>query len=124
MADEAAPVVFSRDVAPILVGRCQACHGLLDFKGGYQLLNYTLMRKAGDSGSETITPGKPEESEVYNLISSTDPDLRMPKDADPLTAQQIATVKRWIAEGAKYDLTDPTAQLASIVPKSAQPDPP
>ena len=33
-------------------------------------------------------------------------------------------MKRWIAEGAKFDGADKAATLASLVPKTAQPDPP
>ena len=124
-ADDAPPSVsFSKDVAPLLIKKCQACHGQQEPKGGYQILNYTLVLKAGESESAAITPGKPEESEVFNLISSTDESSRMPKEGDPLSAEQIALVKRWITEGAKYDSADPNASLASIAPKPAQPDPP
>lgn len=123
-ADAEAPVSFSRQIAPILLEKCQACHGMQDPKGGYQVLNYSLVMKAGESESASVTAGKPDESEVLNLISSTDADVRMPKDADPLSAAEIALVKRWIAEGAKYDAADPNAPLASIAPKPAEPEPP
>ncbi len=36
----------------------------------------------------------------------------------------MSSSRRWIAEGAKYDGADPAAPLASIIPKTAQPDPP
>jgi WD40 repeat protein len=48
----------------------------------------------------------------------------MPKDADPLTAEQIALIRRWVSEGASFDGADPKAELASIIPKAPQPDPP
>jgi WD40 repeat protein len=118
------PLSFAKDVAPILLKNCQACHGPPEPKGGYQVLNYNLVMKPGESESASITPGKPDESELLSLISSTDADTRMPKEADPLSAAQIELVKRWIAEGAKYDAADPNAPLASIVPKLAQPEPP
>ena len=119
-----APVSFSKDVAPILMKHCQACHGPPEPKGGYQVVNFNLAMKPGESGSPSITAGKPDESELVALISSTDADSRMPKEADPLSPAQIELVKRWVAEGAKYDAAEPNAPLASIVPKLAQPDPP
>src|SRR4051812_29656024 len=118
------PVSFKNDVAPVLVKHCQACHGAQEPKGGYQVGNFNLVMKPGESEAAVITPGKPEESELFSLVSSTDADVRMPKEADPLTAEQIAKIKRWIVEGAKFDGPDPTAQLSSIIPKMAQPDPP
>jgi WD40 repeat protein len=118
------PVSFSKDVAPILVKNCQACHGGQEPKGGFQVLSYNLVLKPGESGSPSITPSKPDESELLALISSTDADTRMPKEADALPAAQIELIKRWIAEGAKYDAADPAAPLSSILPHMVQPDPP
>jgi WD40 repeat protein len=122
--DDPAPVSFTKDVAPIFVKRCSACHGPPEVNGGYQVVTFSLLVKPGESELPSIMAGKPEESEVFNLISSADADVRMPKEADPLSAEQIALVKRWISEGAKYDGADPNATLASIVPSTAQPDPP
>ncbi|HEX7378932.1 MAG TPA: c-type cytochrome domain-containing protein [Pirellulales bacterium] len=119
-----APVSFSKDIAPILMKNCQACHGQTDAKGGFQLFNYTTLLKPGDSSSASITPGKPDDSEVFRLISSQDKDERMPKEADPLPADKIALVKKWIEEGAKYDSADANATLASIVPKEPRPSAP
>ena len=53
----------------------------------------------------------------------------MPTSGCPRTATRCrpsksTLIKRWIAEGAKYDAADPKASLASIVPKLPQPDPP
>ena len=124
-ADEAPqPVSFADDIAPILVKHCQACHGPPEPKGGYQVTSYALFMKPGESESPSITPGKLDESEVHYLITLDDADLRMPKEADPLSAEQIKLFERWISEGAKYDREDPNASLASIVPKTTQPDPP
>jgi mono/diheme cytochrome c family protein len=119
-----APVSFTKEIAPVLVQKCQACHGAADPKGDYQLTSFELLLKPGASSSASITPGNPDDSELLRLISSADKDERMPKDADPLVADQIALVKRWIAEGAKFDSPDPKAALASIVPRLPHPDPP
>jgi WD40 repeat protein len=48
----------------------------------------------------------------------------MPQKADPLPAAQIALVRQWIAEGAKFDGPDAGASLASIVPQQEHPAPP
>ncbi len=111
-------------MAPIFVQKCQACHGPADPKGDYQISSFELLSKAGASSSPSVTPGKPDESELLRLIASEDSGERMPKDADPLSAEQVATVRRWIAEGAKYDSPDPKALLASIVPRLPHPAPP
>ena len=119
-----APVVFSRDIAPALVKNCNACHGAREPKGNFQVTSFQSLMKAGESGSASVTAGKPEESELFNLIATSDKDSRMPKDGDPLPAEQIALVKRWIMEGAKFDGPNPAAALSEIIPRTAQPDPP
>ncbi len=119
-----APVSFIKDIAPLLVTKCQACHGPSDPKGDYQLATFELLVKPGASSTDAIAPGKPDESELLRLISSSDKDERMPKDGDPLPPEYVALVKRWITEGAKFDGTDPKATLASIVPKLPHADPP
>jgi WD40 repeat protein len=45
----------------------------------------------------------------------------MPLEGDPLPAEQVALLKRWIEEGAKYDAENPKANLATIVPPPEHP---
>lgn len=118
------PVSFTNQIAPILVKNCEACHGATEAESGYRVGNFNLVIKPGDSETPVVTPGKADESELFARISTDDADVRMPLEADPLPAEQIALVKRWISEGAKFDGPDPAAPLASIIPKTAQPDPP
>ncbi|HVX61529.1 MAG TPA: c-type cytochrome domain-containing protein [Pirellulales bacterium] len=120
-AQAPAPVSFSKDIAPILIKSCQACHGTADPKGGYQVVNFTAVMKAGDSAAAPATPMKLDDSEIFRLVSSQDKDERMPKDGDPLPAEQVALIKRWIEEGAKFDGPDPNAAIASLVPKAPHP---
>lgn len=118
------PVSFRRDIAPILVQRCLACHGDREPQGEYQLATFELLKKHGYSDSPIVTASKPEESELYNLVAAEDADVRMPKEADPLTVEQVATIRRWIEEGAPYDAADAQAPLASILPPATHPSPP
>ena len=69
-------------------------------------------------------PSESVDSEVFQRITSDDPDERMPLDADPLTDEQVALVKRWIEEGGTYDDKDPKAPLATIVPPPVHPSAP
>jgi len=123
-AAAAEPVSFKKQIAPLLLKNCEACHNAREAKGGFQVSTFELLGKPGDSESAPFTPGKPDESEILTLIATDDPDSRMPKDGDPLPAAQVELVKRWITEGAKFDAPDPKVPLASLVPKASQPDPP
>ena len=115
------PVSFARDIAPLLVGRCQGCHGPQEAQSEYRVDQFALINKPGASGSAPLVPQKPADSPLFQLITSTDPDSRMPKDAEPLSAAETALVERWITEGATFDGPSPEAPLASYLPRSPQP---
>jgi len=123
-ATEPTPVSFCKDVAPILLKRCQGCHGLHDPKAHYQLHNYAELLKPGDSGEAPVTAGEPQRSELYRLIAVADAAERMPRDADPLTTAQLGLVRRWISEGAHFDGPNEQAALAAVAPRGTQPPPP
>ncbi|MFO1062297.1 MAG: PSD1 and planctomycete cytochrome C domain-containing protein [Pirellulales bacterium] len=96
---------FNRDVRPILSAACFRCHGF-DAKARQADLRLdsaddaTRPREDGPA----VVPGKPDESSVWKRIVSADKDLVMPPpDAiRQLTDAEKETLKRWIAEGAKY----------------------
>ncbi|MCS7272016.1 MAG: WD40 repeat domain-containing protein, partial [Gemmataceae bacterium] len=46
-----------------------------------------------------VVPGQPERSLLYQSLVTTDVRKRMPLDADPLSAGEIAVIRRWIAAG-------------------------
>ncbi len=118
------PVSFSKEIAPILLKRCIGCHDAKEPKGEYRLHNHEALFKPGESGDPSITAGKPDDSQLYRLISSSDADERMPREGDPLTSEQIALVKRWIEQGARFDGPDARTPLAALVPRQIHPAPP
>jgi WD40 repeat protein len=119
-----ATISFSKQIAPILLKNCAGCHGPTEPKGQYQVQSYANLVNQGESGEPSVTPGKADMSELYRLVSTTEVEERMPKEADPLPADQVALIKRWIEQGAKFDGPDKLAPLASLVPKKIHPAPP
>lgn len=103
----APPVDFQRQVQPILSEHCTLCHGVdpNDRKAGLRLDIQASALVGGDSGTPSIVPGKPHDSELIRRISSGDPDVLMPPSDHnkPLSETQIATLTQWIAEGANYE---------------------
>lgn len=100
-----APIDFNRDVRPILSDKCFACHGPDEKQRKAKLrLDVEKDAKADRDGSPAIVAGKLDESELIARITAQDESERMPpkKVNKPLTAREIETLKRWIAEGAKW----------------------
>lgn len=105
-AAEGEPVVFQRDVLPILSNNCFSCHGF-DASGREAGLRLDLRDGAIanlDSGAQAIVPEKPDASELIRRIESADESELMPpkKSGRSLTAQQREILRRWIAQGAAY----------------------
>jgi hypothetical protein len=104
----AEPVRFNRDIRPIMSDTCFHCHGF-DAKTREADLRLDLREEAlkkTEDGIAPIVPGKPEESAIIERIFSPDKDDVMPppKAHKELTAAQKETIKRWVAEGAEYEV--------------------
>jgi mono/diheme cytochrome c family protein len=117
------PVSFAKQVAPIFVKKCLACHGERQPESGYQLHTYEKMLQPGDMGEPVVTPGKPEESLLVKLVASNKKEVWMPKEGDRLAEEQIGLIRRWVAEGAKFDGPNKAAAIASLVPPEYDPPP-
>ncbi|MFP6883125.1 MAG: DUF1549 domain-containing protein, partial [Roseibacillus sp.] len=103
----AAEVRFNRDIQPILARNCFACHGPDDQerKAKLRLDLEEGFRKGGKSKEPTVVPGKPEESLLWELLSSTDPDELMPPPDShkELKAEEKELIKEWILQGGEYE---------------------
>jgi hypothetical protein len=103
-------VSYNFHIRPILSDKCFACHGP-DAKKREASLRLDVAESAyaplkETKGAFAIVPGKPEQSELYKRISSTDPHYMMPvpdSHLGALTPDQIALFKKWIEQGAKYE---------------------
>ena len=98
-------VQYNRDVRPILADRCFACHGPDTAARQAELrLDAAKFAIADRDGLKAIHPGNPEMSDLLRRVTSSHPDDRMPPadSGDPLTAREIATLRRWIENGAEY----------------------
>ena len=91
---------YATDVKTILKRHCFACHGPLKQEGNLRLDTVASMLRGGDSGG-AIVAGDVSTSLLVLRITASDPAERMPQEAEPLKAEQIAAIKAWIASGAK-----------------------
>lgn len=91
-------VYFQNEILPLLVSSCgvAGCHDPETAEGGVILTDYTSIMQTAD-----VRPGNPEGSDLYEMITESDPDDRMPPPPNqPLNAEQIARIERWILQGA------------------------
>ena len=96
----AEPVNFSRDVLPLLSDNCLSCHGQDETHRKAELRLDTQ-----EGALSEIKVGKPDESELIKRLITDDADELMPppKSHKPrFNKDQVATLRRWIAEGAKW----------------------
>ena len=108
--DPAALKFFESEVRPLLSENCYKCHGDKKQKGGLRLDHVSYQLTGGERGP-AIVPGKPDASLIIKAVSRTDPDLKMPPE-DPLSAGQVAILKRWIALGAPWPAGEALAKPA------------
>ena len=98
---------FNRDIRPILSNNCFFCHGPDEKKREAKLrLDERASATAEHDGVRAIVPGKPDESELIARMLSQDRDEVMPPPKSkkvPATAEQIATLRKWIEQGAEYE---------------------
>lgn len=104
-------VSFNRDIQPILSEYCYHCHGP---DSATRKPKSEPLRLDGEAhafavredGKPAIVKGKPEESSIISRILTTDKDEVMPppESLKTLKPEEIALLKQWIAEGARYEM--------------------
>jgi mono/diheme cytochrome c family protein len=110
------PVSYSREVASILALNCHACHGANpeSLAGGLSTRTWANLNKGGNLGA-VVVPGDPEGSPLYQFISGARGEPhRMPLGSPALAVSEVATIGRWIAEGAQEDRVAPENYLIEI----------
>ena len=92
-------VDFARQIAPLLETHCLRCH-----KPGNEQGDVSLATVADLRASEYLAAGDPEGSYLLDLVSPQQTGMRpaMPKEGEPLSADQIALLGRWIEQGAVW----------------------
>jgi hypothetical protein len=118
------PVSYLREVRPILAQQCYQCHGPDEAARKAKLrLDLKEHALAERKGQHVIAPHDPDGSLVWERISAADERRRMPPLAtgSPLTQKQLATLKAWIEQGAKWEehwsFLPPTAPAVPRVSK-------
>ena len=88
---------FEARVRPILVNRCQGCHGAKKQESGLRLDTKAGFVKGGDGGV-VVVAGQPDVSPLVKAIRR-EGGLKMPPEK-PLPADEIETLTEWVRRGA------------------------
>ncbi|MEE3373425.1 MAG: PSD1 and planctomycete cytochrome C domain-containing protein [Planctomycetota bacterium] len=91
---------FEKQIRPLLVRRCYACHSARAGKaGGGLMLDEPSGWEKGGSNGAAVVAGDVEASLLIAAVRYDTPDLRMPPDK-PLTNQEITRLEHWVRMGA------------------------
>ena len=110
--DPNAPVSFVRQIAPLLVGKCGGCH-VNNSSGMLNFATYPALM-AGTKGEFIIVrPGMGQASVIVEKIANGE---MPPGNGNAVSDMELATLTRWINEGAKFDGPDPTVSIRTLLP--------
>ncbi len=99
-AQAAPPVVFSKQVLPLLKTQCAGCHGGANPASGYSLETRDRMIGGGRHGAAIVVGKGAQSSLVLYMTGELKP--KMPPNG-AIDLEKIAVIRRWIDEGAKVD---------------------
>src|SRR5262245_60342013 len=89
---------YQRDIRPLFQAKCLRCHGDRPRKADLDLSTPASIQKGGESGA-VIVPGKPDDSLLFEKVHSG---MMPPGKKDRLGEAEVAVIRRWIAEGARF----------------------
>jgi hypothetical protein len=103
-------ISYNYHVRPILSDKCFKCHGpdqnKLEAGLRLDLPEFAFAPLKETKGAFALVPGKPDESELFKRVTSTDPAYIMPtpdSHLGALTEEEVAILKKWIEQGAEYE---------------------
>src|SRR5687767_1853584 len=82
--DRKDPVVYEKDLEPILVKKCFFCHSGNVKESKFDMGSYEALMKGGRRG-KPVTPGKAETSLLYLTAGKMERPAMPPKTEEPLT---------------------------------------
>ncbi|WP_419160870.1 PSD1 and planctomycete cytochrome C domain-containing protein [Candidatus Palauibacter sp.] len=104
---------FETRVRPVLAESCYSCHGRLR-SGGLRVNSLPALLNGGVSGP-AIVPGDPAASLLIQAVRHEIEGQEMPREADPLTAHEIAGLVEWIGMGAPWPEDEAAAEGAAVL---------
>jgi hypothetical protein len=94
-----AEALFESKVRPLLMAKCQECHGADVSEAGLRLDSRRGLLLGSDAGP-VVVPGDAGKSRLVAAVKHVD-ELAMPPDAK-LTDEEIAVLEEWVSVGAPW----------------------
>lgn len=92
-------VFFEKQVRPLIVERCFACHAGTKAGGGLSLETAKAWQKGGENG-QVIVPGQPDKSLLIDAINYRHLEMPPADQGGKLSDQEIAILTQWVQMGA------------------------
>lgn len=94
-------VTFEKDVKPIFREHCAGCHNQDDAASDFAADGFDAVI-AGGAGGEVVSPGDPDGSRLWKLVTHAEQPA-MPPGGDKLPDAQLAVIRAWIEGGLMKD---------------------
>ena len=114
-AGAAGGISFVKQVAPVLNARCGGCH-VRNARGMFSMASYEALMKGPPAGKVVFGGNVPGSDLVVKVE-----DKEMPPNGAGIPDTELAMLKKWIEEGAKFDGPDPAALLTALTAGQPQP---
>lgn len=111
MAASGTFISFKETVAPILIAKCGNCH-VNQSRGDFSAASFTAL-----VDSTMVAFGKPDDSRLIEVIENGE----MPKGGLKVSADELKSLKDWIAQGAKFDGDEEAQNLRELTGAAAPP---
>lgn len=107
--EQAEPTItFVSHIRPLFETHCVNCHGPQRQRAQLRLDEPAVFMASDDRA--LVVPGDPDGSEVVRRIElPEDHDDHMPPRGEPVTAEGMALIRQWIAQGALLEVASTTA---------------
>src|SRR5205823_2878378 len=89
---------------------CLKCHGGASTHAGIKILDRDLLV----TKKKVVVPANPEESKLFQRLTTTDEESVMPPEGPRLRPDDVAAVRQWIAAGAPAFPADETVPVESV----------
>ena len=112
----AGPVFYDRDVKPLLVARCYACHGNGTRLGGFAVDSREGVLTGGQV-HPGVVPGSSAKSYLIKLVQGEVPGEVMPARGPRLTPAEVGLLRAWIDQGVSFGSANTALWIPPLAPR-------